>query len=936
MVKVRAVDLHKQILAGGGEMGRLICEKDWSTTSVGAPDTWPQSLLTTVMIMLSSRAPMILCWGPDLICFYNNAYRILLGENKTHSSLIGMNAWNLWEEEWKTVKPLIDQILNGEEAAASENLIIPVFRNGKKEEAYWSRSYSPVKDESGNIAAVLLTCHETTEKVLYYQLLKEINRRYIDNIMQASVPMCLLRGENFVLEIVNLPMLEMLDKTLEELLNKQVYEALPEIQNQGLEAMLEQVYTTGEKYIANERSIRLLRKGKLETTYMNFTCEAFRNSDGKIDGLVVTVSEVTMQVIARKQIEESEKRFRNLADSAPVLIWMGGAERLCNYCNKTWLNFTGRTIGEESGNGWLEGVHADDLQKCLYTYVTAFDKREEFYMEFRLRRSDRKYRWISVHGVPRISLDGVFEGYIAAGMDIHDRVVYQEKLKEDEEKLSMVIEASDLGTWELDLKTMEASYSNQYLKIFGYQTRVNLTHAELIQHLHPDDLKIRENAFKEAYLTGVLHYEARLIWKDKSIHWVEGKGKIFYDNKKNPSYMVGTVRDITDEKLFQKRLQQREQKFRLLADSMPQNVWTGDPEGNLNYFNKSMYDYSGLSVQQLTSGGWLQLVHPDDLSENIRVWKQAIETGQDFLIEHRFRRHDGVYHWQLSRAVPQRDDQGNIQMWVGTSTDIQEQKEFTNELEKQVQERTGELKKKNTDLQKMNKELQSFAYISSHDLQEPLRKIQTFASRILAKEKQTLSEDGLTYFLGMQRAASRMQTLIQDLLAYSRSGNIEKNFVKTGVKEIVEEVKCDFTEMLLQKQGTIELEGNVELKAIPFQIIQLFHNLISNAIKFSSSEKPLRVVIRCTQEDGNRLNVPGIAPDKKYCHISISDNGIGFDPQYKDRIFEVFQRLHGKEEYSGTGIGLSIVKKIVDNHSGLITATGELNRGATFDIYLPV
>jgi len=148
-------------------------------------------------------------------------------------------------------------------------------------------------------------------------------------------------------------------------------------------------------------------------------------------------------------------------------------------------------------------------------------------------------------------------------------------------------------------------------------------------------------------------------------------------------------------------------------------------------------------------------------------------------------------------------------------------------------------------------------------------------------------------------------------------------------------VQNDFRESLALKNGMIIVQQTCVVNAIPFQIGQLFHNFISNSIKFSIAGKPLRIYVECKIEKGEKLAVEGLIPDKQYCHISIADNGIGFDPQYKEKIFEVFQRLHGKEEYGGTGIGLAIVKKIVDNHGGLIFASGEIGKGATFDIYFP-
>lgn len=242
---------------------------------------------------------------------------------------------------------------------------------------------------------------------------------------------------------------------------------------------------------------------------------------------------------------------------------------------------------------------------------------------------------------------------------------------------------------------------------------------------------------------------------------------------------------------------------------------------------------------------------------------------------------------------------------------------------------------KNESLAKMNKELESFTYVSSHDLQEPLRKIQTFITRIIEKEYDSLSENGKNYLNRTQDAANRMQNLIRDLLAYSRLKIEIFPYEKTNLNSIVDEVQTDLLEELSEKNATIEINGSAEVKIIVSQFRQLLTNLISNSVKFSKPDQPLLISIQNTIVKGSDVTIVNILPDINYTQLCISDNGVGFDSQYKDRIFEVFQRLHTNQQYAGTGIGLAIVKKIVDNHNGFITADGAINEGASFTIYLP-
>jgi len=277
------------------------------------------------------------------------------------------------------------------------------------------------------------------------------------------------------------------------------------------------------------------------------------------------------------------------------------------------------------------------------------------------------------------------------------------------------------------------------------------------------------------------------------------------------------------------------------------------------------------------------------------------------------------------------------------SKEIRERKVEKLLLETAVNQRTQELKEanealaeNNASLQNMNKELEAFTYVASHDLQEPLRKLQTLASRILEKENQNLSDSGKNYFRLIQGAAERMQQLIRDLLSYSTIIAAERKFEVVNLSSIIKEVKSELKESITQKNAVIQLNELCKVKVIPFQFRQLMHNLIGNALKFSNPSVPPIIIITCKNVKYNKLNMANLPRQKQYCHINITDNGIGFEKEYSEKIFEVFQKLHGKDEYKGTGIGLAIVKKIVDAHQGIITATSELNKGASFDIYIPV
>lgn len=794
---------------GGGEMGQLIREKDWSKTPLGHPENWSQSLRTTLNILLASKFPKFLWWGSELTCFYNDAYRPSLGSDGKHPSILGMSGEEAWPEIWHIIKPLMDKVLNNGESLWFENLLIPFYRNGKIEDVYWTFSYSPARDDDDKIAGVLVTCAETTQEVILKRKLKRSERKFRLIIQQAPASIATFKGPNYVTDIANANALELWGREAKDVLKKPILEAIPELKGQGIKELLDDVYKTGNRFAASELPVQLLRDGKLETVYINFSYEPLYDVDGEIDGIIGIGHDVTAQVMAHKKIEANE------------------------------------------------------------------------------------------------------------------------------EKLTMVIDASELGTYAFNIKTKKLDGSKKLHEIFGLPDKEDIDHARFVSSIHPKDLGLRKAAFERSFESGILEYTSRLILPDGSLRWIEVKGKVYFDEENNPLKVLGTVRHITSERINTQKLEESEQKFRLLADSLPQHIWTADTEGNLNYFNKSVYDFSGFSPEHLDREGWLAIVHPDDRNANIKAWTESISSGKDFLFEHRFRKHDGTYRWQLSRAKPQLNEDGEIQMWVGSSTDIHDQKEFTNELERLVVERTNELAQNVKDLANMNKELQSFAYISSHDLQEPLRKIQTFSTLLLENEYENLTDDGKEHFKRMQNAAKRMQALISDLLAYSRTSIAERKFEPTDLNKLIAEVKMDLKEELAFHHAIIESDELCTIKIIPFQFRQLLQNLISNSLKFSLNDREPHIRITSEKGLGSEFESERLSPNIYYCHIRVSDNGIGFEPKYSERIFELFQRLHGKDKFQGTGIGLAIVKKIVENHNGYITAQGKPNQGATFDIYLP-
>ncbi len=822
----------------------------------------------------------------------------------------------------------------------AKNQQIILEKNGKLKSHYFNYSFTPLLNASGEVYGVMNTAAEVTE-------LNAAKQKIEESLSEVKL-------FKFMADTAADPFILMEEDGSFVYLNKMALEkwGYTELEMASLKVPDVDIIYNDKKYRAAFNRARKEIIPPFETLH--------KNKQGEIYPVEINMGSIQVEdktllfAIARditdrkkaeqdvidafQKVEDSEKRFRDVVRQAPLgIVIFRGPDNVVEMANESYLQLIDKTENQFLGKPLFETLPdvketIEDILADVYKTGNAF-YGYEFPVNLNLHgKTEIHYFNFVYHPLKE---NNITTGIMVVAIEVTATVKAKQIIEENEEKLKLIIDASDLGVWDLNIKTNDFIASERCYTILGFPNAERLAPEDIVKHVHPDDLNLRREAFEKAFEVGTLHYQLRIIWEDQSLHWKEVKGKVFYDANNEPARMLGTVRDITEERNFHQQLLEREEKFRLLADSMPQHIWTADLEGNLNYFNQSILDYSGLNPEQLNNKGWLQIVHPDDRKGNIKEWIKAINTGEDFLFEHRFRKYDGEYRWQLSRAIPQKDADGVIKMWVGTSTDIQDQKTFTNELESMILHRTNELRQKNIDLEKMNKELQSFVYISSHDLQEPLRKIQIFASRVIETEFDALSENGRNYFMRMQKSANRMQNLIQDLIAYSRTNTQEIKFEVVDLHEIIESAKETLSEELEQKNVTIELNNICDVKIIPVQFNQVMLNLLSNSIKFSHVDRPIIIKIDCEIVEGNKLDLESISKEKEYCHIHYTDNGIGFDQQFSRKIFEVFQRLHSREEYTGTGIGLAIVKRIIENHDGIILAKGELNLGATFDIYIP-
>ncbi len=387
------------------------------------------------------------------------------------------------------------------------------------------------------------------------------------------------------------------------------------------------------------------------------------------------------------------------------------------------------------------------------------------------------------------------------------------------------------------------------------------------------------------------------------------------------------LRDITARHRAEELLAQERNLLRSLIDTIPEHIFVKDVRGryildNLGHRKflniKDLSDIVGKSVFYFFPQELAALYHADD--------QTIIQTGKAILNrEEPAVTMDGKLIWFSSTKVPLRDVNGKLIGLVCVSTDISERKAAEEKLRVFAAQ-----------LERSNDELRDFASVASHDLQEPLRKIQAFADRLRTKCSDSLGGEGLDYLDRMQNAANRMQTLIQDLLTLSRISSKAQPFVEVDLLEIVRGVLSDLELRIEQTGAKIEVGFLPKIEADPLQMRQLFQNLLSNALKFQKPGHQPEVIVSGKILEVQDHQLAGAGPGDLVCQLMVKDNGIGFEGQYVEQIFALFQRLHSRQEFDGTGIGLAVCRKIAHRHGGSIVAKSSLGQGATFIVTLPL
>lgn len=510
-------------------------------------------------------------------------------------------------------------------------------------------------------------------------------------------------------------------------------------------------------------------------------------------------------------------------------------------------------------------------------------------------------------------------------------------LQKREQQLLEAQEIGRIGSFEWDLTGQTSSYTSQVFKIFEMEKTGSLD--SFLDYVHPDDRGKVRKALDLAFAGGDYECEYRYSRNGKS-KVIFSRGKVQFDQGK-PARMIGTIIDVTEHHQIINRLEESEKLHKQAQALTHIGNWSWLIKENKVTWSDEMYRIYGLAPQseQITLERFLTFIHPDDKERRLAEIKKALETGRVDEYHMKIVTAEGVIKILRGKGDMMTDDNGQATAMLGTCQDVTHEFTLTTQLkerEKYLRQLNRSLQFANQQLSRTNEELESFNFIASHDLQEPLRKIQIYSNRILENNIAELSGPLKEYFEKINSASSRMQKLIEDFLAFSQTFNTPQLREPVDLNKTVAEITAELSTRIEEKSAVIEASNLPVITAVPFQIKQLMTNLITNALKYT--HPGIAPYIRLTSSTVRGKDIPGgnAIEDNAYFRIAVADNGIGFEEKYATKIFELFQRLHSKNVYSGTGIGLALCKKIVQQMNGFIMAESTPGNGSVFTFYLPV
>ena len=734
-------------------------------------------------------------------------------------------------------------------------------------------------------------------------LTKKQNEEQLSSLfMQAPVGFSLARGKNHVIELANKEFLRLTGRDM-SIIGKPIIEIFTEIETQGYLTLLNRVLKNKETINVKESPAVILIDGKRETLFINTILQPYFDGDDAV-GVLSILTDVTKQVLVRKRIEENEERLRLATETTKLGTWeflpLTGQLTWSDECKRIYEFPLDKEVDYAL---FAEHIYHEDKIFALGAIEKAMDPNGtgEYDIEYRiLRYTDKNVRWIRAQGKVFFNTDKNPLRFIGTVLDITDAKAEEEIVRVNEERLRLAVESGRLGTYELDIPNSSIIYSPRLAALFGLDPSKKRTHQDLKNAIHPDDMHIRNDAHEAAKKSGSLFYEARVVWPDESIHWIRLNGTVVFDKNGKALRTYGTALDITEEKETERILKESEEKFRTLANSISQLAWMAQPDGWIYWYNQRWYEYTGSTLESMQGWGWQKLHHPDHIDRILNFVKEAWQNNKPFELTFPLKRNDGVYRWFLTRVYPIINADGKVIQWIGTNTDIDDQKKTLEQKDE-------------------------FISIASHELKTPVTSLKGFTQILKLKFEKEENPQAVDLLSRMDKQVDKLTKLIVELLDATKIENGQLKFSKEDfdfnalVLETAEEMQRTTQKHTIK----VELATTKIICGDKDRIGQVIINLVSNAIKYSPNANEILIT---SSIENNSI---------KLC---VRDFGIGIPEEKQANVFDRFFRVSGDKQdtFPGLGLGLFISSEIIKRHEGNLTVKSIPGEGATFCFTLPL
>lgn len=807
--------------------------------------------------------------------------------------------------------------------------------------------YTPHINNDGDILGIIVHATDVSDSKKTEISLRESELRFRSLVNEAPVATCLFTGREMKIVVANEMILKEWGKDA-SVIGMRFEDAVPELKGQPFFDILDRVFTTGIAHSESAARAEVEVDGVLTVSYYNFTFKPLFDENGEVYGIMDMAYNVTEQVLVQQRIEESRKELLSLFEDSPIGIAMINTDELVfKMANKFYSGLAGLTPEEMIGRSLLEV--APELENQCYEELLKGVINNKLPLEIKelpiVIANDEKSQTIYTNFTyqPRIEADGLVSSILIIAIDVTAEVIARKKIEESESKLRTLILSAPPAIGMFVGRDLIIETPNQaFIDVIG---KGNDIEGKSLKEVMPElESQPFLKLLDDVYTSGKIFQteSAKLeIFKNgiKEEKYFNITFSPLFDETGNVYAIIDVSIDVTESVISRQKTEASEKELRDLINASPIGICVvgGSPIKAVE-INERFLQISGKTREQFASMPYWEALH-----EVAHIFESELDKVFETGIRYTTEEHEmmlirnGIEEniFLTFEYIPILDKNNIVSKVIVMSFEVTHQVEVRKKIEAAVTERTRELAEANNNLQRSNAELEQFAHIASHDLQEPVRKISTYANMLEMNLGEKADTKSKKYLDKISVSADRMGALIRDVLSFSEVSHNVGPMVEVDLNKLIKEIEVDY-ELQIDKIGAvIEYKNLPKINAVPSQMLQLFSNLMSNSLKYVNENVIPHIIITATILPVSEVKLKGLIDDKKYYSIEFSDNGIGFDDHQKDRIFKIFQRLHGKTEFEGTGIGLALCRKIVYNHNGDISARPGKNRGAVFTIILP-